>query len=110
MHSLKITVIDPQYCVSCSNCIVNTPSVTVVQLKGYLRTYYVLLECVSTNKHFLEIKYVKCLRLSKLIELIPQEIKLKLQIFVLSIFPPRRPGFEPGSGHVVFVVDKVALG
>jgi hypothetical protein len=23
---------------------------------------------------------------------------------------PRRPGFEPGSGHVGFVVDKVALG
>jgi hypothetical protein len=23
-------------------------------------------------------------------------------------FPPRRPGFEPGSGHVEFVVDKVA--
>jgi hypothetical protein len=25
-------------------------------------------------------------------------------------FPPRRPGFEPGSGNVGFVVDKVALG
>jgi hypothetical protein len=25
-------------------------------------------------------------------------------------FPPRRPGFEPRSGHVGFVVDKVALG
>jgi hypothetical protein len=25
-------------------------------------------------------------------------------------FPPRRPGFEPGSGHVAFVMDKVALG
>jgi hypothetical protein len=25
-------------------------------------------------------------------------------------FPPRRPGFKPGYGHVVFVVDKVALG
>jgi hypothetical protein len=25
-------------------------------------------------------------------------------------FPPRRPGFEPGSGQVWFVVDKVALG
>jgi hypothetical protein len=24
--------------------------------------------------------------------------------------PPRRPGFEPGSGHVGFVVEKVALG
>jgi hypothetical protein len=23
--------------------------------------------------------------------------------------PPRRPGFEPGPGHVGFVVDKVAL-
>jgi hypothetical protein len=26
------------------------------------------------------------------------------------IFPPRRPGFEPRSGHVGFVVDKVTLG
>jgi hypothetical protein len=25
-------------------------------------------------------------------------------------FPPRRPGLEPRSGHVRFVVDKVALG
>jgi hypothetical protein len=25
-------------------------------------------------------------------------------------FPPRRPWFEPGSDHVGFVVDKVALG
>jgi hypothetical protein len=25
-------------------------------------------------------------------------------------FPPRRPGFDPGSGHVGFVVNKVALG
>jgi hypothetical protein len=24
--------------------------------------------------------------------------------------PPQRPGFEPGSGHVGFGVDKVALG
>jgi hypothetical protein len=24
-------------------------------------------------------------------------------------FPPRRPGFEPGSGQVGFVVDKVAV-
>jgi hypothetical protein len=25
-------------------------------------------------------------------------------------FPPRRPGFKPGSSHVGFVADKVALG
>jgi hypothetical protein len=25
-------------------------------------------------------------------------------------FPPRQPGFAPGSGQVGFVVDKVALG
>jgi hypothetical protein len=25
-------------------------------------------------------------------------------------FLPQRPGFEPGSGHVGFVVNKVALG
>jgi hypothetical protein len=24
-------------------------------------------------------------------------------------FPPRRPGFDPGSGQVGFMVDKVAL-
>ena len=24
--------------------------------------------------------------------------------------PPRRPGFDPGSVHVGFMVDKVALG
>jgi hypothetical protein len=24
--------------------------------------------------------------------------------------PPRRPGFDPGSAHVGFVVDKMALG
>jgi hypothetical protein len=24
--------------------------------------------------------------------------------------PPRRPGFDPGSAHVGFVVDKLALG
>jgi hypothetical protein len=28
----------------------------------------------------------------------------------ISGFPPLRPGFDPRSGHVVFVVDKVALG
>jgi hypothetical protein len=26
-----------------------------------------------------------------------------------SCVPPRRPGFDPRSGHVGFVVDKVAL-
>jgi hypothetical protein len=25
-------------------------------------------------------------------------------------FQPRQPGFDPWSGHVAFVVDKVALG
>jgi hypothetical protein len=29
---------------------------------------------------------------------------------LLLRFPPRRPGFEPGSGHVGFVVNKVAQG
>jgi hypothetical protein len=33
----------------------------------------------------------------------------KLRLLVAG-FPPRRPGFEPRSGHVGFVVDKVALG
>jgi hypothetical protein len=28
----------------------------------------------------------------------------------INHFPPRRPGFDPRSGHVGFVVDKVALG
>jgi hypothetical protein len=30
--------------------------------------------------------------------------------FVLTPFPPRRPGFDPRSGHLGFVVDKVVLG
>jgi hypothetical protein len=29
---------------------------------------------------------------------------------LVADFPPRQPGFEPGSGHVGFVVDKVELG
>jgi hypothetical protein len=29
---------------------------------------------------------------------------------VIAHFPQRRPGFEPRSGNVGFVVDKVALG
>jgi hypothetical protein len=31
-------------------------------------------------------------------------------IIIVAGFPPRRPGFKPGSSHVGFVVDKVALG
>jgi hypothetical protein len=30
--------------------------------------------------------------------------------WLVAGFPSRRPGFEPRSGHVGFVVDKVALG
>jgi hypothetical protein len=30
--------------------------------------------------------------------------------WLVAGFPPRRPEFKPGSGHVGFVVDKVALG
>jgi hypothetical protein len=29
---------------------------------------------------------------------------------LVAFFPPRRPGFKPGSANVRFVVDKVALG
>jgi hypothetical protein len=29
---------------------------------------------------------------------------------IVAGFPPRRPGFDSVSGHVGFVVDKVALG
>jgi hypothetical protein len=29
---------------------------------------------------------------------------------LVARFPPRRPGFEPRSGHMGFLVDKVALG
>jgi hypothetical protein len=29
---------------------------------------------------------------------------------LIAGFPPQRPGFEPRSGHVGFVVDKVTLG
>jgi hypothetical protein len=28
---------------------------------------------------------------------------------IVTGFPPRRPGFDPKSGHVVFLVGKVAL-
>jgi hypothetical protein len=28
---------------------------------------------------------------------------------LVAAFPPRRPGFDPGSGQVEFVVDKVAM-
>jgi hypothetical protein len=43
-------------------------------------------------------------------------ITLTLLIFLLELkrsvagFPPRRLGFEPGTSHVGFVVDKVAQG
>jgi hypothetical protein len=30
--------------------------------------------------------------------------------WLVAGLPPRRPGFDPGSVHVEFVVDKVALG
>jgi hypothetical protein len=30
--------------------------------------------------------------------------------WLVAGFPPRRPGFEPRSGRVGYVVDKVALG
>jgi hypothetical protein len=29
---------------------------------------------------------------------------------MIDVFTPRRPGFEPGSGHVGFVVDEMVLG
>jgi hypothetical protein len=29
---------------------------------------------------------------------------------LVAALPPRRPGFDPGSVHVEFVVEKVALG
>jgi hypothetical protein len=29
---------------------------------------------------------------------------------LVAVLSPRRPGFDPGSFHVGFVVDKVALG
>jgi hypothetical protein len=31
-------------------------------------------------------------------------------MWLVAGFPPRRPEFEPTSGHVGFVVDKVILG
>jgi hypothetical protein len=30
--------------------------------------------------------------------------------WLVAVFPPWWPGFEPTSGHVGFVVDKLALG
>jgi hypothetical protein len=32
-----------------------------------------------------------------------------MAVQLVAGFPPRRPGFEPGSGQLGFVVDKVAL-
>jgi hypothetical protein len=34
----------------------------------------------------------------------------ELLMMQVAGFPPRRPGFETRSGHVGFVVDRVALG
>jgi hypothetical protein len=34
----------------------------------------------------------------------------KFRLRLVAGFPPWRPGFDPGSGQVGFVVDKVALG
>jgi hypothetical protein len=39
-----------------------------------------------------------------------QQMKEDLLSRLTAGFPPRRPGFAPGSGEVGFVVDKVALG
>jgi hypothetical protein len=36
--------------------------------------------------------------------------KLKRLVAGVAGFPPRRPGFNPGSGQVGFMVDKVAPG
>jgi hypothetical protein len=33
-----------------------------------------------------------------------------VSMVLVAGFPSRRPGFQPGSGHVGFVVEKVALG
>jgi hypothetical protein len=33
-----------------------------------------------------------------------------MAVTLVAGFPPRRPGFEPGSGHVGFVIDKAVLG
>jgi hypothetical protein len=35
---------------------------------------------------------------------------LRKQTKPSKAIPPRRPGFEPGSGHKGFMVDKAALG
>jgi hypothetical protein len=39
--------------------------------------------------------------------LLEKHMQLRQLVAGLS---PRRPGFDPGSAHVGFVVDKVALG
>jgi hypothetical protein len=38
------------------------------------------------------------------------QVTLGLLKRLVADFPPRRPGFNPKSTHVRFVVDKVALG
>jgi hypothetical protein len=42
---------------------------------------------------------------TKILNLAAPELKR-----LVAGFPPRLPGFKPGSSHVGFVVDKVALG
>jgi hypothetical protein len=37
-------------------------------------------------------------------------MRIKKKKSLVAGFPPLRPEFEPKSGHVGFVVDKVALG
>jgi hypothetical protein len=38
------------------------------------------------------------------------DIQVQLAAQLIAGFPPRWPGFEPGSAYMRFVVDKVALG
>jgi hypothetical protein len=49
-------------------------------------------------------KSLRCATFSSKDKVMPQLRRL------VTGFPPRRPEFKPGSGHVGFVVDELALG
>jgi hypothetical protein len=55
-------------------------------------------------------KTTECLLCSPYYIIVRQISKIYKFKRLVAGFPPRRPGFKPGSSHVGFVVGKVALG
>jgi hypothetical protein len=91
-----------------SSCVQNTASSFFIQL--FLHSLSFFLSCLKTNSipasfiSFFFFSFLSSSFLGKLmIKAVPQLRRL------VAGFPQRRPGFEPRSGHVGFVVDNVAL-